>query len=266
MTSDDSKENLSKFYDRVKSTLIERTSEPVIMLEPNDKEPGIFDTKIGGIPYFPKNMSYPNSPSSNSPMALLCQLNFDTLPKLPGFPQNGMLQFFISDEELYGANFESPEKQDTWRVIYHPTIDPDPANQTTLNIPEVPQEAPFDKSFCFTAELRTEPIRYHDFRFQDILHELFADDAEAEGISFDEITDHLYDDGPPQCCRIGGYPTFTQDDPRYDTFASHTKLLLELETCKGMMWGDSGVANFFIRPDDLERLDFSNVVYSWDCC
>ncbi|MDN5490601.1 MAG: DUF1963 domain-containing protein, partial [Acinetobacter sp.] len=32
-----------------------------------------------------------------------------------------------------------------------------------------------------------------------------------------------------------------------------------------IMWGDSGVGNFFIHPDDLEKRDFSKVVYNWDC-
>ena len=32
------------------------------------------------------------------------------------------------------------------------------------------------------------------------------------------------------------------------------------------MWGDSGVANFFIDSEDLEKRDFSKVFYTWDCC
>lgn len=31
------------------------------------------------------------------------------------------------------------------------------------------------------------------------------------------------------------------------------------------MWGDMGVANFFIRREDLLRRDFSRVWYTWDC-
>ncbi|TGV30909.1 DUF1963 domain-containing protein [Mesorhizobium sp. M00.F.Ca.ET.186.01.1.1] len=31
-------------------------------------------------------------------------------------------------------------------------------------------------------------------------------------------------------------------------------------------WGDSGVANFFIRKQDLLRLDFSQVFHTWDAC
>ena len=31
------------------------------------------------------------------------------------------------------------------------------------------------------------------------------------------------------------------------------------------MWGDMGVANFFICRDDLKRAEFSSVMYNWDC-
>jgi len=32
-----------------------------------------------------------------------------------------------------------------------------------------------------------------------------------------------------------------------------------------IMWGDSGVANFFINLEDLKKLNFQNVIYTWDC-
>ncbi|MCL2424330.1 MAG: DUF1963 domain-containing protein, partial [Micrococcales bacterium] len=70
---------------------------------------------------------------------------------------------------------------------------------------------------------------------------------------------------------IGGYPLFTQWDPRDDNddFAGHTTLLFQLDTDQAggidIMWGDMGVGNFFIEPDRLAVLDFSNVLYNWDC-
>ena len=33
-----------------------------------------------------------------------------------------------------------------------------------------------------------------------------------------------------------------------------------------IMWGDSGVGNFFISEEDLKNLNFENVLYNWDCC
>ena len=64
--------------------------------------------------------------------------------------------------------------------------------------------------------------------------------------------------------KMGGYPHFTQEDPRAD---SHEILLLQIDTDHpfGIMWGDSGISNFFISADDLANADFSNVLYNWDC-
>jgi len=65
--------------------------------------------------------------------------------------------------------------------------------------------------------------------------------------------------------RIGGYPYFTQYDPRYEDYRRHTALLLQIDSDEDIMWGDAGVANFFITPEALERCDFSKVLYNWDC-
>lgn len=51
----------------------------------------------------------------------------------------------------------------------------------------------------------------------------------------------------------------------YDT------LLLQIDTDGSdkvdyVMWGDSGVGNFFINHKKLAQLDFSDVFYTWDCC
>lgn len=31
------------------------------------------------------------------------------------------------------------------------------------------------------------------------------------------------------------------------------------------MWGDSGICGFFINREKLKELDFSDVIYNWDC-
>ena len=33
----------------------------------------------------------------------------------------------------------------------------------------------------------------------------------------------------------------------------------------GIRWGDSGTANFFIRPEGLKNLDFNKVLFAWVC-
>ncbi|SUC47704.1 Domain of uncharacterised function (DUF1963) [Providencia stuartii] len=68
--------------------------------------------------------------------------------------------------------------------------------------------------------------------------------------------------------RIGGYPFFTQTDPReYRKEIQDYVLLLQIDSDyeTGILWGDIGVGNFFIHPEDLKNKDFSKVVYNWDC-
>lgn len=64
-------------------------------------------------------------------------------------------------------------------------------------------------------------------------------------------------------------PNFTQTDPReYNKSLQKHILLFQIETDddNDIMWGDCGVANFFIHPDDLKNQDFSKLLYNWDCC
>ena len=68
--------------------------------------------------------------------------------------------------------------------------------------------------------------------------------------------------------KIGGYPYFTQDDPRKDN-DPYTLLLLQIDSDDiedvEIIWGDCGVANFFINPEDLAKCQFDDVMYNWDC-
>ncbi|NEO53661.1 MAG: DUF1963 domain-containing protein [Okeania sp. SIO3B5] len=32
-----------------------------------------------------------------------------------------------------------------------------------------------------------------------------------------------------------------------------------------MCWEDTGIGDFFIKPSQLKVLDFSTVLYNWDC-
>jgi uncharacterized protein YwqG len=67
--------------------------------------------------------------------------------------------------------------------------------------------------------------------------------------------------------KIGGYAYFTQSDPREYIKDSETSILLfQMDTDDEIMWGDAGVANFFINSADLINKDFSRVMYNWDCC
>ena len=77
--------------------------------------------------------------------------------------------------------------------------------------------------------------------------------------------------------RLLGYPCFVQGDPRpadsrYDTLLLQIDSYYGQKTCpesspqRFVLWGDSGVGNFFINREDLAAKRFDRVYYTWDCC
>lgn len=57
-----------------------------------------WSSKLGGSAYFLKGQAYPTGPDG-VPLVLLAQLNFSEIPRLEGYPSQGILQFFIAGGE-----------------------------------------------------------------------------------------------------------------------------------------------------------------------
>lgn len=256
-------------------------------------ETTVFDSKMGGTPYLPKGMEYPTVRSgehAGKPLYFLAQLNFGRLPRIAGFPTGGILQFYAGcpNDELYGADFDDPCDQNGFRVIYHESVIADEsALYSAEDMPETDLDDmyfPFTGEFLLTAEEPSAmPLTEGDIRFEGAVfrayNEIFgANITKRYGdgglCKVDEaLYDALYETRCIPKTRMGGYPYFTQSDPRYkDELSGHTVLLFQSDSENGgegwenaVCWGDMGVANFFIRPEDLARRDFSNVLYNWDC-
>lgn len=253
------------------------TSLPSISLTAKRQNCGVYDSKLGGLPYLPQGFRYPCASGSGQPLRLLAQMNFEDLPPLPRFPQRGILQFYIAQTDMYGADLNNGLNQNEFRVIYHRDIVRD---ESLLNkqIPTFDNESeldfPFEGEFRLFGELKSCPMSPWDFRFDDTMLELcrrFVDTDAEEVYEFDsEWYNALVDEVGTTGHRIGGYPFFTQTDPRSEErYNNHTVLLLQIDSDgrdeDEILWGDCGVANFFIEPQALEKCDFSNVLYNWDC-
>ena len=65
--------------------------------------------------------------------------------------------------------------------------------------------------------------------------------------------------------KLGGYAFFTQCDPRDPAVPMQLLFQMDSDNDINTMWGDMGIANFFIRPEDLQALRFDRVLYNWDC-
>lgn len=266
-----------------------------ISLKPVRESTTVFDSKLGGIPYLPKGYEYPvvnTGEYHGKPLRFLAQLNFEQLPHLEGFPMGGILQFYAGcdGDDLIGMNFENGFDQNGFRIIYHGNIIED--ERELCSVKDMPSFDMDDCAFPFSGEFRLiasepemQPIITSDYRFDKAVlaayNRVFGKTYESVFGTADQnciyhhdkdLCDLLYETRNNGGTAIGGYPYFTQSDPReFGEEASKCDILLFQLDSEGsgayeIMWGDCGVGNFFISAEDLASLDFTRVLYNWDCC
>ena len=277
--------DIEKVLEKVTEVLPPRRAVKLTVL---NEKPGIFDSKIGGTPYFPKDMEYPRGKKNefkDQPLSLLAQLNFDELPHIPDFPTKGILQFFIAGDDLYGMATEcygdALAAQDNFRIIYHENIIRDESKLLSAN--EIPKYSGDDDIYLpFEGEYKLEAnepeiiaASAHDFRFKEFFVKYYNELADEPIDSFYDLDEDIYNmlhENESFATVIGGYPAFTQEDPRSsDSLGDCDTLLFEINSEynkeKGIdiMWGDMGTGTFMIPLENLRALDFSRVVYNYDC-
>lgn len=257
------------------------TEKPSFELEftkKNDLQP--WNSKLGGLPYLPQAFEYPCN-SKGSPLKLLAQINFAELPENDSYPSQGVLQFYIGGSDLYGCDLEQPQNQDDFRVIYFDQVVED-ESQLQKVFPEKLEAynngelfSPVAGEVAISFKATTQYISYAD---AGLLQKVIGVTTRSEAEKLLGI-DHFYTGWLRAYSkhfkfehnhRLGGYPYFTQQDPRglHKDFQDY-ELLLQIDSIHGdgfeVMWGDLGIGNFFIHPEDLKKRDFSKVVYHWDC-
>ena len=186
---------------------------------------GLLDSKVGGLPYWDPALPYPTDSQGNK-MTLLAQLNFAQLGTEDPLPRAGMLQFFIGQDDGFGIDFDQPDRQKNFRVVYHP--EPDPAltleQIQALELPthvEADLCTPVIREAAFTAEKTVGYMGPGDCRFEALFREtvraVTGEDIgdKNEYQYFDKADrDYFYDQLSAAGHRLLGYPFFTQYDPR----------------------------------------------------
>lgn len=228
-------------------------TKPCVKITLIDTKPSIFESKIGGLGYIPHDKDFPTDSNGNQ-LRLLAQIECDKI-QLDGFMKTGLLQFWILNDDVAGIDVWGTTNQNGFRVIYYPEID------KTVTKEEI--ENKFIKNEYDDDEYNGFPVfcecgmsfEKTENRFN--YYEIEDEDDENEVIGH----------------KVGGYPYFTQSDPRPDMENGdyYDFLLFQLDTDyigkeDVVMWGDSGVGNFFINSEKLKNRDFSDVLYNWDCC
>lgn len=237
----------------------------------------LLQSKAGGRGYLPKEQGYPTN-EEGDPLSLLAQINFAEMPQMENYPEFGLLAFYVDvQDDLYGLNFENPTRQEGFRVFYF-----DDLGNVSLTAEEQ------DMFFVDIDKTNIYPIVDGEYKItgqvsdQILLHDSIEFEQEF-GYSFFDLSEHILGGDEEKAeklynlmseeSQLGGYPFFTQEDPRtYTENPHHDTLLFQLDSEYNeedgginILWGDSGVGNFFINKQDLINRDFSNILYNWDC-
>lgn len=289
-----SEENV-RFNNEIKKIvldILEKNKKPMIEISLSDEKPTLFQSKFGGVPYLPKDKEAPKD-KANRQLTLLAQINIDELPENNIYPmKEGILQFWILNDDVLGLDYDT-HLGDGYKIIYYKEIDKSVTEEEVLEKYKpykdedsyFPVEGEFSLSFKLTDGYFSDSN--DDFReivdremkkFYDENKKKYSDilkiyDKENQ-LNYWEIWDILEEDkeigerlfGAGH--KIGGFPDFTQSDIR--EVGDYEILLLQIDSVgtekNEIMWGDCGIANFFIREKDLKELNFDRAIYNWDCC
>lgn len=227
-----------------------------------------WQSKVGGKPYLPLTEEYPLN-NEGKPLMFLAQINFSEVPYLKHFPNKGILTFYLDGlgSEIYGLDFYDQTKQEGFRALYYENVHHDESKLHTKfpkikkkDIRDFPIKHNFECSMAFKSS--NQYITTHDHRFKKL--EL------AKKI---ELI-HIYAANlNSRTSILGGYPFFTQEDPRskFGSRIEEYELLFQLNSRnfgirRKIKWDLYGIGNFFIHPEDLEKRDFTKVLFNWDSC
>lgn len=262
------------FPDDTQYQAFKKTERPVLYFTFDDVGTlPLTSSKVGGFGYLPKRIEYPRNPNGE-PLSLLAQINFAEMPHLPQYPETGILAFYIDlYDDLMGLNFDEPTNTDGFSVFYFEDLTEEP--YSAEDIQAIFDEHPTDDlyyvalgEYKMNGELQNRILITDSYDFEHVHGTHFYDYMEQHfGEQADDVSDKIYDNLEIGGSLMGGYPFFTQEDPRkYQENVTHTELLFQLDSDhQRILWGDSGVGNFFISKEDLANRDFTNVWYNWDC-
>ncbi|UTH02917.1 DUF1963 domain-containing protein [Macrococcoides canis] len=268
-----------KFIEALKESDIP-TQEYVRMKLTKLENEALEQSKIGGVPFL-KSLDDIPVDVKNAPMMLLAQINLSELPDGQNvFPVNkGLLQFWISgNDEGYGMGIESLEDIENSKLIFIEDV------TTTLTLDEIQshfsqfdfEETPISgEAFQIEYALNKQMLSPADYRFQEIAVPIWNEvnpDMEIESLfdGYDGAVEAIYETLSPEqpIHQLGGYPYFTQEDPREfeEDLQVYDQLLLQIDTDEDaeIAWGDGGISNILMKSDDLKAMRFDNYIFTWD--
>ena len=282
----------------------EKYAMECVRIKPKKAESPLLMTasKFGGLPYWTAVEEYPKDKDGNM-LTLLAQINFADVPHLPDYPEKGLLQIFILADLSLGRDMDDDgTTQNYWRVVWREDVDESLAlsadalyEMGVQSAEEIMQKEherrdsqmkrgekltlehdfPLEKEYALTFEKGiSHPNQmlseYNDMATSAAKEFGYPVYEDPQG-SFSEdldMNDYFCEDSKDgNLHQIGGYPFFVQRDGRSEDEEEVLLLQIDSEYSKdiNISWGDDGIANFFITPENLRKRDFSKVRYYSDC-
>lgn len=213
-------------------------------------------SKFLGFPFYPKSKIYPTD-KNGKPMLMAAQINFEEIPQLLNFPENGILQLFLS-----GANWYEEES----KIVYHTKSETE--SEFLEDFSFINQEdyeympILFVHELSFEMSIENAGLTDNQFKFQ------FGDQDWYEFI--DQLSENeqseFYDYFDASGHKLGGYAEFTQDDPRdYGTRNEDDIQLIQIDSDENIIFGDVGIGHVFISIESLKTKNFERAYFTWDC-
>ena len=241
-------------------------ARPALILRP-DQRIAISEAaaQIGGPVWLADGEEWPLDADGRQ-LEFVAQVDLRRLPKLEGFPERGVLRFFVGRDELFGANWEGPE-QSGCRILWH--LDAIEGGRFEPPFPlDADDMSPFQSEAMRADGIALAPTLVSDIPDYESLEVTTRLAGQSDRLGMNEVDDEIFEISQEreEGHRIGGYPMFTQPDfrrPGY--YDDYDVLLLGVTSDDAIMWGDVGEASFLMRQADLDARDFSRVIFHWDC-
>ena len=244
-------------------TVLEPSVVEYMKMNVSTKAASVINSKLGGMPYLPKGMAHPRDEKAEY-MLLLAQVNFSEGFFPSPFPTKGLLQFFISPS-AYEQTLKTGSILTTnyFHVRYYPTIETKNLITDFSYLQHAQTDRlPLKNELLVSFSKEIEPVSATDYRLTHFIPpKLMEQFTKTEHQLFPEIYLHYFSGAD---MKTGGYPYFIGEDIRKNdsSLQTYDTLLLQIlsDDELDIMWGDCGALKFFINRDQLEQLDFSDVL------
>lgn len=242
---------------RIVDAVAEKMQKETILIKPNvEKNPTIFDSKFGGVPYWDFSKPYPVDSCGNK-MQMLAQFNLEEVPENEVLSQKGILQFFVSDDAVECT------------VVWHEQINR-LVKASAVQELEIPHSDFFDGECGLDFEKTVYPIICRNQESSRIMCSV----AKELGITLDDTLEfyEIIDDYEnfsyvdSDVSHLLGNPYFINyDDINPDNYDT---LLLQIDSVMNdkfsIYWGDCGIAYFFINGQKLSENNFDDIFLGYD--